>query len=219
MHTATHLLHLYGYPLITGMITLECCGLLLPGETLMLAGALLAAHGHLNIYFVVGAAIAGALVGNVCGYWLGTVLGHRLVAHYGARVGLTAPRLAVGRYLFARHGGKMVFFARFGTVVRSLSAVLAGANDMPRRTFLWWTLAGGVAWPCIYGFGAYFLGNAFKRLSGPISIGCGIAAVTAIGAALWYAHRNRHRLTEAALLWEAQNQPNPAHGSMPPSPA
>jgi membrane protein DedA with SNARE-associated domain len=203
LHEAYNLLHHYGYPLIMVMIALECAGLLVPGETILLAASLLASHGHLNIFLVVASAAAGAMIGNVGGYYLGRLLGHTLLARYGARVGLTAARLAVGRYLYALHGGKMVFFGRFGVILRSFSPVLAGANDMPLRPFLWWTLGGAIAWPSVHGFGAYLLGNAAKRISGPASIAFGITAVVAIGLVLWFARRNEHHLTAAALRWEA----------------
>jgi membrane protein DedA with SNARE-associated domain len=203
LHSFYHLLHLYGYPLIILMIALECSGLLVPGETLLLAASLLASRGHLNIFLVVASASLGAILGNFCGYALGRLLGHTLLAHYGGRIGLTKPRLAVGRYLYALHGGKMVFFGRFGVVLRSFSPVLAGANDMPVRPFFWWTVAGGVAWPSIHGFGAYMLGNAAKRVSGPASIAFGLTAVVAILLVIWFARRNEHHLTAAALRWEA----------------
>ncbi|MEJ0044847.1 MAG: DedA family protein [Rhodospirillales bacterium] len=135
LQTAYHLLHLYGYPLVIFMIALECAGLLVPGETVLLAASLFASHGHLNIFLVVASASLGAVIGNLAGYGLGRVLGHTLLSRYGGRVGLTRQRLAVGRYLYALHGGKMVFFGRFGVVLRSFSPVLAGANDMPLRPF------------------------------------------------------------------------------------
>jgi membrane protein DedA with SNARE-associated domain len=203
LQTAYHLLHHYGYPLIIFMIALECAGLLVPGETVLLAASLFASHGHLNIFLVVASASLGAILGNLAGYGLGRLLGHTLLAHYGGRVGLTRARLAVGRYLYALHGGKMVFFGRFGVVLRSFSPVLAGANDMPIKPFIWWTVAGGIAWPSIHGFGAYLLGNAAKRVSGPASIAFGLTALAAIAWVIWFARRNEHHLTAAALRWEA----------------
>jgi membrane protein DedA with SNARE-associated domain len=203
MHTVYHLLHQYGYPLITVMIGLECAGLLVPGETVLLAASLFASHGHLNIFLVVLAASIGAVLGNLAGYQLGRLLGHTLLARYGRKVGLTAERLAVGRYLYALHGGKMVFFGRFGVILRSFSPVLAGANDMPMKPFFWWTVGGAIAWPSIHGFGAFLLGNAAKRFSGPASIAFGITAVIAIALVLWFARRNEHHLTAAAMRWQS----------------
>jgi membrane protein DedA with SNARE-associated domain len=201
-----HLLHLYGYPVITVMLAIECAGILVPGETLMLAAALLASHGHMNIWLVVASAACGAVLGNVGGFAIGRTLGHTLIAKHGGRLGLTPNRMALGRYLFACHGGKMVFFGRFGTFLRSFCPVLAGANDMKWRPFLIWTLTGAVAWPAVHCFTVYLLGNAAKRLSGPASIAFGITALIAIVTVLWLAKRNETRLTQAALRWQHQQR-------------
>jgi membrane protein DedA with SNARE-associated domain len=202
MHTIMHLLHHYSYALIFGVIALECAGIVLPGETVLITAALYAAHGHLNILLVVASAAAGAITGNIGGYFLGRLLGETLLVRHGWRIGLTNRRLALGRYMFARHGGKMVFFSRFGAILRSFSALLAGANLMRWRPFLLWSIAGGIAWPACSGFGVFLLGNAAKRLSGPASIAFGITAIAAILVGLFLARRNEDRLTEAALQWE-----------------
>jgi membrane protein DedA with SNARE-associated domain len=204
MHHLDHLLHLYGYPIITLMLAIECAGILVPGETLMLAAALLASHGHMNIWLVVASAAAGAVIGNIGGFTIGRALGHKLIVKHGSRIGLTPDRMALGRYLFACHGGKMIFFGRFGTFLRSFCPVLAGANDMRWRPFLKWTLLGAVAWPAVHCFTIYLLGNAAKRLSGPASIAFGITALAGIVTVLWLAKRSESRLTAAALRWQHQ---------------
>ncbi len=206
IHTLQHLLHAYGYPVLIGLVALECAGLLVPGETMMVAASLLAAHGHLNIYLVLLSAGAGGIIGNVAGYFIGRAVGHRLLARHGWRIGLTARRLSLGRYLFARHGGKVIFFSRFISVLRSFAAPLAGANDMPWRPFLAFTVAGAIAWPATYGFAAFWLGSAVKRLSGPASVAFGAVVVLAIVLVIIFARRHESQLTEAALRWETHHE-------------
>ena len=202
MATISHLLHQYSYALIVAIITLECAGIILPGETVLVTAALYAAHGHLNIVLVLASAASGAMLGNVLGYILGRLVGQRVLAHHGWRIGLNDRRLALGRYMFALHGGKMIFFSRFAAVLRSFSALLAGANLMPWRPFLLWSFAGAIAWPSVTGLVVFALGNAAKRLSGPAGIVFGALAAGAILTALILARRNEGRLTEAALRWE-----------------
>jgi membrane protein DedA with SNARE-associated domain len=210
MHMFSHLMHSYGYPLlhaygypaVTGMIALECAGLIVPGETLMLAAALMASRGHLNIWLVLLAAALGAVIGNVAGFGIGRWLGHGVLARFGPRIGLTERRLALGRYLFACHGGKMVFFGRFGTGLRSFSSVLAGANDMAFKPFMIWSIAGAIAWPSLHCLTVFLMGKAAERLSGPASVLFGITALVAIVMVLWLAKRSEGRLTEAALRWQ-----------------
>jgi membrane protein DedA with SNARE-associated domain len=202
MHTIGHLLHQYSYALIFGIIALECAGIILPGETVLVTASLYAAHGHLNILLVLASAAAGATLGNVVGYTLGRLVGQRVLAQHGWRIGLNDRRLALGRYMFALHGGKMVFFSRFAAVLRSFTAVLAGANLMAWRPFLLWSVAGGIVWPCVTGSVVFALGNAARQLSGPASIVFGLVAAIVVLIALVLARRNEDRLTEAALHWE-----------------
>jgi membrane protein DedA with SNARE-associated domain len=206
MHTLFHLLHVYGYPVITVLVTLECAGLVVPGETLLVAAALAAAHGHLKIGLVVAAAAAGAILGNLIGFGIGRVLGHKVLETQGWRIGLNARRLALGRYMYARHGGKMVFLCRFAAVLRSFSGLLAGANAMRWRAFVLWSVVGGVVWACVIGFGVFWLGNKAKSLTGTASLAFAVVVVGLIGLALYFARRNEHRLTEQALAWERASQ-------------
>jgi membrane protein DedA with SNARE-associated domain len=205
--TISHALHIYGYPFITGLVVVECSGLIVPGETVLLAASVAAAHGHLNIWLVIVAASIGAIIGNFIGYGIGRALGNTLIAKYGPRVGLTHRRLVLGRYMFARHGGKMLFVARFLGGLRSFAAPLAGVNAMPHRSFVIWTVISGIVWPIINGYGAYALGNAAKRFSGPFTIGFAVIAVGVVMMIVHLAQRNEHRLTEDALAWEAAQRP------------
>ncbi len=120
IHVAYHLLHEYGYGVITLAVLLECSGVLVPGETVFFGSAVSAAtSGQLNIYAVIAAASVGAIFGNFIGYAIGRLLGEKILARHGWRVGLTERRLALGRYLFRLHGGKMVFFCRFLSLLRT----------------------------------------------------------------------------------------------------
>jgi membrane protein DedA with SNARE-associated domain len=207
IHNFHHLLHAYGYPVITLIVALECAGIILPGETMLVAASLAASHGHLKIGLVVGAAASGAIIGNLAGYGVGYFLGNQVLARHGWRVGLNARRLALGRYMFARHGGKMVFLARFAAVLRSFSGLLAGANAMPWRSFVLWSVIGAVTWASIIGFGAFWLGNKAKQLTGTASLAFAVGTIMLIGFALYLARRNEHRLTEQALAWERASVP------------
>jgi membrane protein DedA with SNARE-associated domain len=142
-HSLDHLLHEYGYLTIFLGIMLEAVGLPLPGESLMIAAAIYAATGHeLNIFILVFAAAVGAIAGEQIGYGIGRWVGLPALKRWGGRVGLTEERFELGRYLFQRYGGRIVFFGRFVALLRTFAALLAGANQMPRRTFLLWA-----AWP------------------------------------------------------------------------
>jgi len=205
MHTVDHLVREYGYGVITLAVLLECSGLLVPGETVFFGSAVYAATtGRLNIVAVIAAAMVGAIVGNLIAYAIGRLLGEKILARYGWRVGLTERRLALGRYLFRRHGGKVVFFSRFISVLRSFGAVLAGANAMPWPGFLAWTLAGGIAWPAVHGTFAYAVGGATRSLPLWLQIALGVVALAAVVWAIRFVRRNEARLEDAAMRSERE---------------
>lgn len=166
-----HLVTTYGYWLVALVIGLESIGVILPGESALVAASIIAGTSHtLSISMVIASAAAGAIVGDNIGFLLGRTFGHRLLVRYGHYIRITRKRLVLGRYLFFRYGGKVVFFGRFVAVLRSLAAVLAGANYMRWPRFLAANTAGGIAWASVYGLGGYYFGKELNRVAGPLAI-------------------------------------------------
>jgi membrane protein DedA with SNARE-associated domain len=195
----THLLQHYGYGLVGTVICLEAMGLPFPGESMIIGAAIYAATtGGLDITLVVASAASGAILGDNFGYLIGNKLGFRLLEHYGKRVGLTERRLTLGRYLFKRHGGKVIFTGRFIAILRTFVALMAGAARMDWKSFLFYNAVGGIAWSSLYGFGAYALGESAKGVSGPLGVGLAVLAAIVLVAAIVFLRRNEQRLEDRA---------------------
>jgi membrane protein DedA with SNARE-associated domain len=198
-----HLIATYGYWAVAGFIALECLGIPVPGEATLIAAAVAGGTFHaLNIWGVVGAASAGAIVGGTIGFWIGRELGFRLVVGYGKYIGLTEARIKLGQYLFLRHGGKVVFFGRFAAVLRAFAAFLAGVNCMPWPRFLVFNAAGAIVWAATYGFGAWYLGKEITRLAEPAAIALAIVVVIAAIGSFAFLYRHEAQLqarAEAAI--------------------
>ena len=158
----------YGYFAIFAIVAMESAGIPMPGETVLVTGAVLAGEGTLKIYGVIGAAAAGAIVGDNCGYWVGREFGFPLVYRYGRYVRLDERRLKLGQYLFLKHGGKIVFFGRFVAVLRAFAAFLAGVNRFKWEEFFLYNAAGGIVWASIFGAGGFWLGRAFEHYARPV---------------------------------------------------
>src|SRR5271156_1614571 len=167
----------YGYLAIFLIVAMESAGIPTPGETVLIAAAILAGQGTLRIYGVIGAAAAGAIIGDNCGYWVGREFGFPLVYRYGRYVRLDERRLKLGQYLFMKHGGKIVFFGRFVAVLRAFAAFLAGVNRFNWEEFFLFNAAGGIVWASIFGAGGYFLGRAFESYARPVGVAALIIAV------------------------------------------
>jgi membrane protein DedA with SNARE-associated domain len=189
----------YGLWLIAGIIALECVGIPVPGETTLVAAAIYAGTTHhLSIAAVIGAAIAGAIVGNVIAFSIGRAYGYRLLRRYGRYIHLDETRIKIGEYLFLRHGGKVVFFARFVPVLRSVAALLAGANRMSWRSFMVANVTGAVVWVGIDCIGAYLLGEELTKLAAPAGIALGAIVVAIIVAGALFVARHEKELAVEA---------------------
>jgi len=196
---ASHLLSVYGYWAIAGIVGLEGIGIPIPGETtLILAAAYAGSTHHLDIRLVIAAAAAGSVVGSIIGFWIGREIGYPLLLRYGHYVGLTESKIKIGQYLFRRHGGKIVFFGRFVPLLRMLAALLAGANRMPWLPFLLFNTAGSILWTCVYGLGAYYLGEQAGRLEAPLEIGLAAVVLVIIFGGAILLRRREAQLAEAA---------------------
>lgn len=192
---AAQIIHDYGYWAVFGLVGIESTGVPLPGETGLVTAAIVAGSTHdLSIALVVAAAIAGAVLGDNLGFWVGRRFGTGLLLRYGRYIRLDEKKLKLGQYLFLRHGGKIVFFGRFIAVLRTFAALLAGANQMRWPRFLVFNVCGGALWATIYGLGAYGLGTAVEGLQGPLGwTALSVAAIVAIGVAV-FVHYNLARL-------------------------
>jgi membrane protein DedA with SNARE-associated domain len=193
----------YGPWIIFGVVALESAGVPLPGETILVSAALVAATtAQINIVVVVLAAATGAIVGDGLGYMVGRRLGLPFLRRYGRYIRLDEDRLLIGRYLFFRYENAVVFFGRFIAVLRMFAAFLAVANSMPAARFFFFNIIGGVCSACLFGFGAYAVGAEIYKISGTLSVisfGLFIAAGYALSI---YIRRNEvalRRRAEGAL--------------------
>jgi membrane protein DedA with SNARE-associated domain len=193
MSSAYELINAYGLWVLFIGITLECIGIPMPGETMLVSVALYAGSTHrVAIGSIMLVAATAATLGGVIGYITGRWIGLRLLIRYGKYVGLDEPRLKVGQYLFLRHGGKIVFFGRFVDLLRILAAALAGANRMNWPYFLFMNALGGICWALLLGGGAYFFGEQMKRVVGPVQLLLLIAGIgLAAGGIIFFRHHEK----------------------------
>jgi membrane protein DedA with SNARE-associated domain len=197
--TLLDLLATYGYLAVFLFIAIESTGIPFPGETMLITASIYAGHTHrLNIVLVIAFSAAGAIIGDNLGFAVGHWGGYRLLHRYGRFIRLDEKRLKLGQYLFLRHGGKVVFFGRFVSILRAYAAFLAGTNRMPWWRFLIFNAAGGIVWATLVGTGAYVLGTQIQNLTRTAAIVGGVLAVIAVVGLLWFLRRNEQRLMAKA---------------------
>jgi membrane protein DedA with SNARE-associated domain len=179
-----------GYPLLFVLVMIEAGGVPIPGETALIAAAVLASQGKLQIELVILIAIAGAIVGDNIGYLIGRKGGRWLLERPGAFHRQRLEVLRVGQPFFEVHGPKAVFFGRFLLGLRVWASWLAGATRMPWRSFALWNALGGIAWASSVGLIAYFLGHSASNAIEAFGIYGLVAVAVAILGALLMHHRH-----------------------------
>ena len=149
----------YGYWAVFVGILLENLGIPLPGETLTLVGGFLSGSDELNYWLVLVDAVTGAVIGGICGYWIGRLGGWSLLVQAGKIFRISEERLVSIKDQFSENAGKTVFFGRFFALLRIFASPLAGIAEMPFGKFLVYNLAGASAWATVMVTLAFFAGK------------------------------------------------------------
>ena len=177
----THFFTHHGLPLLFVVVMLESFGIPLPGETALIAFAVLASQGNYGIEWVIVVTAAGAIVGDNLGYWLiGRLGGRALFERWGWLRRYAERVLPAVEGIMERHGGKTVFFGRFIAILRFTAAWVAGLGRMHWWRFLFWNALGGIVWATSVGLVAYYSGHAAANAIGRYGIFAAVGIVAAL---------------------------------------
>ncbi|MFD4552994.1 DedA family protein [Streptomyces sp. NPDC058469] len=169
-------------------------GFVLPGETAVVLGGVLASQHHVSVYWLALAVVLAAIAGDSVGY----EVGH----HFGPRILATRPlrrhqdRIADAQALIRRRGPAAVFLGRFIAFFRAMMPALAGASRMRYRTFLLFNALGGLVWGVGFTLLGYFAGSAYTRVEHTVgrALALVLAAVVIAALVAWQLRRRRaHR--------------------------
>jgi len=189
----THFVSQYGLWVVFGIVFLEVAGLpFIPGETALIAAAALASQGHGSIVAIIGLAIAAAVTGALFAYAIGRLWGRELLGRWPWFERASHHGVEHSQEFFDRHGSKAVFLGRFVPVLRATLGWMAGVGRMRFDSFLLWNVAGAVAWGCLIGLAAYYLGAAVVRAV-ERDLGIGIGVIVGILLLLVGVHLLRRR--------------------------
>ena len=138
-------------------------GFVLPGETSLLIGGVLAHSKVWPLWLFIICAIVGAIAGDSVGYEIGKHFGPRIKStQFGRFVG--AKRWKLAENIFAKYHGGAIFFGRAQALLRALVPALAGMHRVPYRTFLKWNAAGGIVFSTIVIVLGYEFANSLTVL-------------------------------------------------------
>jgi membrane protein DedA with SNARE-associated domain len=183
-----------GY-LLPAIIGLESMGIPSPGETALVAAAVLASQGKLQIWLVIVIGIASAIMGDNIGYVLGRRFGRSVLEARGPFHTRRLILIRAGDKFFDKHGGKAVFLARWVALIRVAAAWLAGINKMPYKEFFFWNAFGGITWGITFGLVGYYGGHAATHVLGQVGIvGAVILGVMVVAGLVLLKRRERQEM-------------------------
>ncbi len=137
----------------TGLVVLP----FLPGDSLLFAAGAFAGLGALSAWWLIVLLLVAAVLGNTVNYWVGHLVGPRLVA---ARRRLVRPEhLQRAHEFYATYGAKTIVITRFVPILRTVAPFVAGLGKMPFAKFTAYNVAGGLAWVVIGVMAGDLFGN------------------------------------------------------------
>lgn len=138
-------------------------GFVLPGETSLLIGGVLAHSQIWPLWLFIICAILGAIAGDSVGYEVGKHFGPRIkTSGFGRLIGQKRWKLA--EHIFEKYHGGAIFFGRAQALLRALIPALAGMHRVPYRTFLKWNATGGVIFSTLVIVLGYQFANSLQSL-------------------------------------------------------
>jgi membrane-associated protein len=162
-------------------------GFVLPGETAVVYGGVLAAAGKVSVLLVLLVVIIAAVVGDSVGFEVGRKLGPRL--NRAPMLRNHVDRLEAAQGYLRRRGGRAVVMGRFTAFLRAVMPALAGASRMEYRRFLAFNATGGVLWGAACVLLGFFAAHSIDQVTHYLGLtSAAIVAVIAL-ALVWAWHR------------------------------
>lgn len=186
----------YGYWAVFLVVAGDGIFPILPGETAIVAAAVLAADGRLDLWLVILAGAAGAVTGDCTAYWIGRA-GHGPIRRTVTRLA-GAERLIAAERMVQRQGPALVFVGRFLPGIRIAINLSCGAGHMSFPRFLFFDTLGGIVWAGQAALLGYFAGKAFAdQLWVAFVVAFGVTALVGSFVALKERKRVRRERLEA----------------------
>ena len=130
----------------------------LPGDSLLFVAGALCGMDALRLEWLVPLLVLAAFSGDNTNYWIGRLVGMRLLKRAGARL-IRREHIDKTHAFYERHGGKTVLLARFLPIIRTFAPFVAGIGMMRYRLFVLFSALGSVAWITSLTVAGYLFGN------------------------------------------------------------
>jgi membrane protein DedA with SNARE-associated domain len=159
-----HLIGSWGLPAVFVLMLLESACIPIPSEATMPFAGFAVSQGHLSLFGVVAAGVAGNLVGSWIAYAVGYWGGPPFVERYGRYVLLRPGHLEITQRWFDHWGAPAVFFSRMVPIVRTFVSLPAGFARMAFWKFTLYTVLGCLPWVLLLAFAGERLGRNWEKI-------------------------------------------------------
>lgn len=137
----------------TGLVVMP----FLPGDSLLFVAGALCGLGALQLEWLAPLLIVAAFSGDNTNYWIGRLVGMRLLKHSNGLI--KREHIDKTHAFYEKHGGKTVMFARFLPIIRTFAPFVAGIGLMHYRLFMLYSALGSLLWIGSLTVAGYFFGN------------------------------------------------------------
>ena len=183
------------YALVAALAFLETgafVGLVAPGETVVIAGGVVAGQGEIQLLPLIGIVWLCAVLGDTTSFYIGRRLGRPFLERHGPRVKITEERLQQVESYLDRHGGKTIVIGRFIGLVRALAPFVAGSSGLAYRRFIPYSIVGTGLWAttfCLLGYVFWQSFDKVAKLAGQAVFGFGLFVALIVGIVVLYRRR------------------------------
>jgi membrane-associated protein len=171
----------------TGLIIMP----FLPGDSLLFVAGALCGMGALQLEWLVPLLILAAFSGDNTNYWVGRLVGMRLLNRANARL-IRPEHLAKARAFYEKHGGKTVILARFLPIIRTFVPFVAGIGMMRYRLFVLFSALGSVMWITSLTVAGFLFGNIPVVKNNLTLIILGIILITVLPALIEFIRQRKN---------------------------
>lgn len=138
----------YGIAFASSIVeSFPAIGVLVPGQNIMLlVGGFFGKQGNIELVWMIGIAIVGAMIGNALGYFLGKWYGEDFLLKYGDWFGLGRTELKYLGKQIEKNGAWFIIFGKFHGFTRSFVPFIAGSMGMKTGRFWLYNTIGSILW-------------------------------------------------------------------------
>ena len=195
MFNSEHIVQTGGLLVVSLMIFAESgllVGIILPGDSLLLAAGVFAGKGKLPIVWLIALVIISAIIGYEVGYSIGRRIGPRLFKRNDGFL-FRKEYIDRTRVFFEKYGLATMVLARFIANVRTIVSAVAGASRMNRGRYFLYNVIGAILWGGGVTLLGYWLGANVPNIDKYIIPAVIVALIILYAFTLWQLTKSPER--------------------------